>query len=405
MHNRVVILSKHAQSIDSDPHDSISIIDDVQSHTMETALYPYLQMKIHPLISSFNAETIVVRGKYERTHSILSNEKLDKQFNWKRPTVELSDDNKTLYLNCFPGKDYIYQYANVVASYIRINMIEDVEVLAEIPKKETCINALLKTNLSSMPTSEIIILGKVEKLNELFSHQPWEGNGDFCWSGGIIGGKVVSLLGCKFSFWGDIAGNIIQLLAKNDGVETIIYTGKVGGLQIDMQTNAILATGYESYFQGKVITWENVLFISPAPNVIHGKHYTLPSVLQETKSWFEKIGFQYSFVDCEIGQMATSAKRYSLKFSYLHLISDNVAKVQNEHLGNERESNIIRKRNIVNVKLLEIFYFNILNLCGQSYINLRFFKSLPRQLEAENKMKDETKINPYHAYAIVLYRG
>jgi hypothetical protein len=341
----------------------VNVIHDVNEHTMEEALNKYMQYKIHQLIHAFQGKKIVVRGKYERAlSSIYVNEKKDKMFNWKRPTAEITKDGNTLYLNCFPGHDYVYHYASIVSSYLKINSIKNIEVVVEVPKNNACIKTLLKTNLPAMPNCDIVILGMVEKLHHLTNHSPWQGDGDFCWSEGILGNKKIILLGCKFSFWGDIAGNLVKVLASKK-VKAVIYTGKLGGLQAHMQPNLTLATGSKSIVNGKEINWKNILSIPPTlADVIDGVHYTLPSVLYEDKNWFDTIGHKYSFVDPEIGWMAKAAKKNKITFSYMHIVSDNLAKTQSENLSNERDQNIVDKRLLSAAKISEILKQSVLRI-------------------------------------------
>jgi len=307
----------------------------------------------------FCGKRIVVRGKYERQSSLIFlNEKTDKQFNWKRPTVELSKDNKILYLNCFPGKDYVYHYASIVSSYISLTGSNINEVVVEPPDENTCKQELLKSNIMSIPECDIVILGTVEKLHSLTSYNPWTGDGDFCWSETNIDSKKVLLLGCKFSFWGDIAGQIVSLLAEKN-VKTLIYTGKLGGLKLEMHPNLTLATGDSSVLNGKKIKWNN-LFSTIKHDVIHeGVHYTLPSVIYEDKRWFTTVGYNYSFVDPEIGWMAYMAEKHGINFSYLHIISDNLARVRDENLSNERDKHILGKRSEI-IKIIRDILIEIM---------------------------------------------
>jgi hypothetical protein len=75
-----------------------------------------------------------------------------------------------------------------------------------------------------------------------------------------------------------------------------------------------------------------------------GAHITLPSVLLETKRWVKEQGIRYDFVDPEIGHFAVAAERSSIRFSYLHLISDNLVRRYSEDLSNEREEIILGKQ-------------------------------------------------------------
>ncbi|MFH1831414.1 MAG: hypothetical protein ABH827_01290 [bacterium] len=337
-----------------------------KEHTMEDALFRYLAIKMHPLILTWQGPAIVVRGCYERQKSIISiQEKTDKLFNWKRPTAEISKDNKILYINCFPGIDYVRHYAMLIKTYFRVHNLNSPHITFELPTHNQSISELRKTNLTRMPKCDIVIIGKVENLRALTNNSPWEGDGDFYWSTGRIGSGFgqVALLGCTFSLWGDIAGSVIKVLGQNVP-KTLIYTGKLGGLSHDMPTNQLLATGNQSMFLGKIISWENIIKI-PAHinNVVHGKHVTLFSTLAETKEWYNNIGRFYSFVDPEIGHMADVALKNKINFGYIHLVSDNVAVTQSENLSNERGQEIVAKRAVISQKILDV----IRNTMGRAH--------------------------------------
>ena len=338
----------------------INTICNANDHTMEEALHQYIKGKVHPLIMSFAGKKIIVRGKYERTiSSINTNEKTDKLFNWKRPTAEISQDKQTLFLNCFPGQDYLYHYASILSSYLNLHAIKNIKVSVEPLAANACANELLKTNLTEIPKCDTVILGIVEKLHSFTKYNPWQGADDFCWSETSAHRKKIILLGCKFSFWGDIAGNLVSLLASKK-IKTVIYTGKLGGLQPNMQPNLMLATGNNSILLGKEVSWNNIFSNSLDTSTMNsGAHYTLPSVLYEDKSWFNGVGRKYAFVDPEIGWMAHAAKTSDINFSYIHIISDNLAKVRKENLSNERNKNILQKRRLSTQKILNIIRTNV----------------------------------------------
>lgn len=363
-------------------HD-LSVITNYDQHTMGMALEQYIAIKIHPLIDQFQGHRITVRGRFERTQShISSREKTGKLFNWKRPTAELSADKQQLYLNCFPGADYVVHYASLVSSYLTLKRINGVQIGMELPTEEETLFTLRKTNLKHFPKVDIVILGAIERLKPLMPNQEWSGDGDFRWLIGTLNNQKVALLGCQFSYWGNIAGCLVQLLALK-GVKTVIYTGKLGGLKTDMRPNSNLATGTKSILHNQEIQWPNVLCIPQNKMVIEGVHVTLPSVLSETKRWFAGLPYGCSFVDPEIGHMANKAKLNRIDFSYIHLVSDNVAHVQHEHLGNERDKAVIKKRQISNFFVLEILYYTLIKLCNQSHVNFRFFKNVIQQLKEE----------------------
>ncbi len=342
---------------------AIFSVHNSSEHTMGGALYRYLDIKIHPHINQFLGKTIVVRGKYNREQSVVFPfEKRDKMFNWKRPSIDVSIDGSTLYVNCFPGVDYVCHYASLIQSYCLIKGANNTDIRVEAPEKHECFEQLLQTNLSNMPHHDIVIVGKVERLHCLTHNSPWGGEGDFLWSTGYVDGKKVALLGCAFSIWGDIAGNLVRVLADK-GVRAIMYTGKLGGLHSTMFPNESLATGNTSMLRNTLITWDNIIKVPDTIDVVlHGPHITVFSVLAETKKWLEREGKNYSFVDPEIGHMAYWAKVCDLQFGYIHLVSDNVVQPMSENLSNERMLQILKKRDLVYEKIYTIIYHSTMGI-------------------------------------------
>jgi hypothetical protein len=204
-----------------------------------------------------------------------------------------------------------------------------------LPDEASAWKALTSSNLTQVPQGDVAILGYgLEKLMGEQTPQ-WEGNGAFSWVKKQIGDKNVVFIGGRHSYWGDIAGRIVTLLAKQ-GFKQVIYVGKVGGMNGRGIPNQTLATGDSSFVDGEMIHWKNQFdFAKGDPEVVFGLHYTIPSVLNETNEWLS-INKDYAFVDNEIGYMAKAALSEGIEFSYLHIISDNLHGGFKEDLSNER---------------------------------------------------------------------
>lgn len=186
------------------------LLDNVSTHSMEHYLPRYIANKIHPSVELFQGRLIVVRGHTERILSIISTkEKTDKLFNWKRPSAEYSSDKSILYINCFPGLDYVFHYGLLIKTYLTLEG-KTTPVCIEDQPEILCYDQLLKTNFAAIPSADVVIMGKVEYL--IFSTQ-WKGDGDFRWIEKKIGDKNCLFLGCTFSFWGNIAGMIVSMLS------------------------------------------------------------------------------------------------------------------------------------------------------------------------------------------------
>jgi len=323
-------------------------------HTMENSLRGYLDKKMHQLIKGGHVKRILVKPKYDRRSEKSAFEKRDKLFNWKRPTADIK--NGDLTIECFPGEDYILHYALLISLYCFINS-KDVSVRFILPYEKQVRGELNKTNLLKIKDNDFVILGYISGLPDQASR--WEGKGDFKWIREELNGKTVVYLGCEFSYWGDISGEIVRVLAEN-GNKNVIYVGKLGSMVEGVSPNEFLATGNSSLVDNKTITWDNLFSNLNSDKVIYGKHFCLPSVVLETKDWLSR-SYDYDFVDPEIGRLAQAANEAGIRFSYLHIISDNLFKGYTEDLSNERKEEIVNKRNELVKSIREILREKIAN--------------------------------------------
>ena len=121
----------------------------------------------------------------------------------------------------------------------------------------------------------------------------WNGKGNFLYKRIKIKSGDAILLGCKHTYWGEIAGRIVTFLSLL-GVKRIIYLGKLGILNASFVPNEIIATGNTSLLpNGEIITWENMFETVSNENIRYGRHVTLPSVLQETMQWVKNTNQEF----------------------------------------------------------------------------------------------------------------
>jgi hypothetical protein len=159
-------------------------------------------------------------------------------------------------------------------------------------------------------------------------------------------GYSIAFLGCRVSFWGDIAGNIVRALQILNSVKCVIYVGKLGSLRAESTPNHWLATGCQSVVWNELFKWTSPLesHLKISPSVAHGVHYILGSVLDETKDWLLSIRKGHDFVDSEIGHMAKASLEGRTEFGFLHIISDNLAQKYMHDLSNERLTDVLQSR-------------------------------------------------------------
>ncbi|MCE5318888.1 MAG: hypothetical protein LLG04_16190, partial [Parachlamydia sp.] len=306
---------------------------DVDEHAMGKSLFAYMDMKIHHLLKEREFENIWVVGDPDRSSGVSIYEKKGKLFNWQRPTAEIRGND--LVIRAYPGRAYVQHYATLIATYFAVQQKKWSHVRYILPDEATAWKAMTSSNLSDVPEGDVAIIGY--GLEQLIGDKEihWEGEGAFSWVKKRIANKTVVFIGGRHSYWGDIGGRVVTLLAKK-GFKQVIYMGKVGGMNRQGIPNQTLATGDSSFVEGETIRWRNLFdFAKGDKAIVFGKHYTIPSVLNETKMWLEN-NQNYAFVDNEIGFMAKAALSESIGFSYLHIISDNLHGGYEEDLTNER---------------------------------------------------------------------
>ncbi|USS88962.1 hypothetical protein [Fructilactobacillus cliffordii] len=329
-------------------------IASIEKHSMHDSLLEYLKMKINSEMKDGKIKNIEIRGVFDRNTGISKIEKRDKLFNYMRPTVEIQDNK--LILNCFPGKDYVLHYANIVKTYFNL-INKPVNVSVEYPSEEDCEKELVKSNLSSIPDVPVIIMGYVESLQGLSQDSYWSGSGNFLWKRCKLKNHNAILLGCKHTYWGDIAGRIVSFLARNTNANCVIYCGKLGTLDKNIVPNKTIANGNMSLMpNGKNVVWDNLFEECDSRLVKKGRHLTVPSVLQETVSLVEKYKDIVKYIDPEIGHMGLAAVENNISFSYLHIVSDNLVKHFDYDLSNERKDDVIKDRKQLTNKINELLY-------------------------------------------------
>lgn len=335
---------------------------DYHEHTMGDSLPDYLEKKIHHLLKQREFKNIWVIGDASRSSSLSLYEKKDKLFNWQRPTAEIHGDD--ILIKVFPGREYVKHYAALIASYFAIKGQESSHVRYILPEESQSWKALTSSNLNEAPVGDVAIIGW--GLESIIGEKTieWKGDGAFSWYIKKYGDKTAVFIGGRHSYWGDIGGKIVTLLAKK-GFKQVIYIGKVGGMNLQGIPNQTLATGNSSFVDGEIIHWQNLFdFAKGQEDVVFGDHYTIPSVLNETCEWLNRNS-SYAFVDNEIGFMAKAALSKSIQFSYLHIISDNLHRGYEEDLANERSEQSKAHR----LALLERIKFLIENALQQESIN------------------------------------
>jgi len=322
---------------------------------MNDSLLPYLELKIHPLLQFSTIKEVDVIGDFNRSEGISWKEKQGKLFNFMRPTVIVQGEYARVH--CFPGWDYVFHFSNIIKSFYSISNLHT-QVNCILPTEQECWRGIESSSLQKLPFIDTIIMGNVEGISFISADEHWQGQGEFLWKICQIRSGSAILLGCKHTYWGEIAGRIVSYLSQR-GAQRIIYSGKLGSLDPLHIPNQSLATGDVSLLpNGTSVNWHNMFNNLTDERVNYGTHITVPSVLQETVSWIQTQTTKTKFVDPEIGHMAQAAAKSGIEFAYLHTISDNLARKYLFDLSNERRDQVLTDRR----KLYQFIGNAILNL-------------------------------------------
>lgn len=326
------------------------VVTDPLQHTMEDSLYGYLDLKVHEYVRTREYRKILIIGDDGRL-DVSRFEKRDKPFNWQRPGATITHDE--LHIHCYPGRDYVRHYASITATYLALHQRRYDHVRYVLRDESFCRKALLRSNILEIPKGDIAILSF--GLDQLIGYTPqWEGEGAFSWHQKKIGNMNAIFIGFRPSYWGDVAGRVVSILAEL-GFKQVVYVGKLGALQKDVEPNVSIATGSLSFVEGEIVQWDNLFsFTKGRPGVVFGDHVSCPSILFETKEWLYK-NQAYDFVDPEIGHMAKEGVSAGIQFSYFHVISDSLCLKFDEDLSNERKGAIREKRKVLLNFIREVF--------------------------------------------------
>ncbi|QSZ33701.1 hypothetical protein DSL72_005272 [Monilinia vaccinii-corymbosi] len=335
------------------PPAFVPTIASYETHTMGLSLKPYLDMKVHHLTPSRTWSEIEVIGRHIRSPPaiIFDKEKNDKPFNTQRPTATILPSNK-LVINCFPGADYVRHYANILATHLSLSNKDPHIVTITPPAEKAASQIYLASNLRGLATDapNLIIVGSIPS-STLLSHAPWHDAHTphelFAWQTTTQPhGLKVAILHCRASFWGDLAGDLVQCLRDICGarLQCVIYVGKLGALSRAHAPNLSLATGQRSWVDGAWVDWANPIPDRFLRGVARGVHYTSASVLDEDARWLARNRAEFDWVDPEIGHMAVAGREAGVRFGYLHLVSNALEGGFEFDLGNEREGVVVQNR-------------------------------------------------------------
>jgi hypothetical protein len=275
----------------------------------------------------------------------LGHGKGQKVFNWRRPTFVMSEEMVRCHVT--PGTAYVLHYAHLVATAAMMRA-RDVVVTMAPPSPEEARDFIRQT-MPHVPAADAAIVGYTERLHlgDADDH-PWVMTPGWGWKLARVGRKRVLLVGCEFSFWGDVAGHVVAELLERQVSDWVIYVGKLGTLNAGVRPNRMLATGTESLVNAQPVQWQGRLAANLPANDVRiirdARHVTINSVVEETIAWFDRYAPTHDLVDPEIGHMGLAAQEAGSSFDFLHLVTDCLATDYGIGLYDERSKRVISRR-------------------------------------------------------------
>lgn len=331
-------------------------------HTMGDQLHRYVLPKV-PDLDVSEVQAIKVYGS--QSLALLLNAKPlgSKQFNWRRP--EFVRVGRFLHCVTSPGRDYSWHYAKLVAT-AGLMRNKQVPVLLTQPRRYEVERFIDRWLPYSLPAADLVIVGYVQQLfHQEADHVPWNGCHGFGWKRIEVAGSSVLLLGCEFSYWGDLAGSLIGALLRRGITSWVMYVGKLGSLDASLTPNQWLATGQSSEVDGTRISWRGHLqYVKPTARLLRDIcHVTMPSVIDETRDWAAEASQHAQVVDPEIGHMGRAAVRAGASFDYLHLVTDSLVKDFDQGLYDERSKTVASQRKTLLHEAEQMIRRSIIQTC------------------------------------------
>ncbi|MCY9783308.1 hypothetical protein KIK06_05295 [Nocardiopsis sp. EMB25] len=313
-----------------------------EDHTMGERLADYVLPKVPVDLLAATGGRAWVYPNRSLSFLLGGEKRQGKRFNWRRPYFTVAD--QVLHCVVPPGRDYTHHYTQLLRSACAfIGLAAD--VTTEPPAPGQGLEFVDHWLPDDLLVPDLALLGYVEPL--FHDHTTgWTHRPGFGWRTARIGSATVLLLGCEFSFWGDLAGDLVTALVARGHTGGVVYVGKLGGLQPDMVPNTLIVTGTTTRIENHTLTWDSSLDLTHAPPTIRTgtRHVTVPSVMDETRAWFRDHRDDFDIVDPEIGHMARAATTAGVSFDYLHIVTDNLNGTYEHGLYAERSAPVATRR-------------------------------------------------------------
>lgn len=334
---------------------------DEQSQLLLEAISNKWKIEVHGCYESF-AGTLFKHLDYRVERGPISRQfPQKKRYNYRRPVMYCCKnrlDELVLVLLTFPSKEYVEQFAQIVATYCSIQgqrlggnpestitRYHYKEMEDQVPDWTGLREALEVDKL--LPGGSHVILGEVDPIEQVLQ------DNDFSQPVSIPFGidfnyelrgfpskdktRRIYTLAVGFSFWGTASGLIARSLVVDGGARHIIYVAKAGTTISSKNIHEPFCPDKYLLLKGDGGPWDVAQCSVPSPirdrtglvrDIQTGAHITVPTVMGETTEQHEQIKrYGAVTVDNEISHMAFAIHRlndsgFDAEFTALHFITD-----------------------------------------------------------------------------------
>lgn len=311
-----------------------------------------------------------------------------KFYNSVRPQFylgEADDGSKKVIVAVTPGRDYLKHYSSMIRNllHLRYKVLVNSLRVFRYPNYEYSIASWTKLNNLFVKFDDIVVLGYVEEIEQnLFMDDQFtlisENYNEYYGSKRFLlpNGKIINLLGVKYSYWGDISKYLVTQILKL-GASEIIYTAKLGSLtrREDIYSSIYSPSSYIILDYATITCGEFTIknnFIKYFPELDSGLHCSVPTILEQTYEHRSILStMNVKTIDNEISQMAKACYDFTDKtglvrsFSAIHFATDYLRKKEEQclptsfDLSNNRTISAKKKKmeNIKNISTYLMKYF------------------------------------------------
>ncbi|MBV8517711.1 MAG: PAS domain-containing protein [Acidobacteria bacterium] len=242
-----------------------------------------------------------------------------------------------------PGHDYVMHYASLVRYIVFEETTHADERISIIryPLAERRLPTRTGLGAHLVDGGDSVLLGYVEPIKQYLDDARWATQvrapvetpyyGSYRYS--LPGGRFLTLLGVRYSYWGSISEEVVRAVCEL-GAREVLYVGKLGALTSpeDLYSRMFCPSEYLLLQHDRVVhavTAPRNGVLALFPHLDSGCHVSVPTVLEEDYNQRDlSAKLTANSIDNEISRMANAVATHNrmedhdVSFSALHFATD-----------------------------------------------------------------------------------